>query len=87
MFLTSYALDSSTFREHGPVRTTDGDRLLFAESLVADDAGTLYSSGWVECRDRAAWARDRAERAIAASGECRGETYRMMLLQIPRGAR
>ncbi len=69
------------------MQTRDGDRLLFAESLTADHAGTLHTSGWVECRDRAAWARDRAERAIAASGECRGETYRMMLLQIPQGAR
>jgi hypothetical protein len=83
-YLVSYDLDRGTVAEHGPILTDGGDRVLFAESLAAGPRGDLYTVGWVEVAEAdPAWPRYRRLRAEAASGECRGEVYRMMLLRIP----
>ena len=82
-YLVSYDLDRHAFREHGPLCTDRGERVLFAESLAADARGDLYTVAWVEVADPALLPRYRRLRRQASNAECRGEIYRMMLLRLP----
>ncbi len=81
-YLTSYDVDRGQFREHGPIYTGAGARVLFAESLAFDRHDSLYTVAWVEVLDpeeRLVCSRLRAQGSPPLS---RGETYRMMLLRI-----
>jgi hypothetical protein len=81
--LLSWNLATGRFREHGPIRTASGERVLFAESLAVDRTGALYTMGWVEVADAGERRRYARLRSEGSNGECRGEVYRMMLLRIP----
>jgi hypothetical protein len=80
-YLVSYDLGRGEFREHGPIRTEAGERVLFAESLCAGPRGELYAMGWVEVTGEDL-PRYRRLRAQASNGECHGEVYRMLLLRL-----
>ena len=81
-YLTSYDIDRGRFRQHGPIETDAGDRVLFAESLTVDTHGNLYALAGVEVSDPAERPRYRRLRAEAAPPVSQNEVYRMMLLRI-----
>lgn len=85
-WLTSYDIDNGIFREHGPLETTAGERVLMAESLAADPHGNLYSLAWVEPVEPAARASCDELRRRASPPLPRARVYQMMLLRIDRAA-
>lgn len=85
-YLLSWNLATGQFREHGPIRTASGERVLFAESLAIDRTGALYTMAWVEVANAAERRRYARLRTGGSNGECRGEVYRMMLVRIPAEA-
>ena len=85
-WLTSYDIDNGIFREHGPLETTAGERVLMAESLAADPQGNLYSLAWVEPVDPAVRASCDELRRQASPPLPRARVYRMMLLRIDRAS-
>jgi hypothetical protein len=68
--------------DYGPVFTTDGRRVFFAESLERGPDGHLYTVAWVEVLDLVRQKEILEFRSVASPGETEGMTYEMLLLRI-----
>jgi hypothetical protein len=84
--LITYAIDSGTFKDHGPLVTHSGQRIFFVESVELGPDGHLYSVAWVETSDPDRKATIQAARSEGAPAETDEVVYEMQLVQLPKWA-
>jgi hypothetical protein len=82
--LMTYAIDSGTLKDHGPLVSSTSQRIFFAESLEIGANGHLYTVAWVESIDPDKMEAIQAARSKAAPTETDEVIYEMQLVQLPK---
>ena len=87
VYLLTYAIDTDTLTNHGPVIGPDDRRVFFTESIALGPDGHLYSVAWVETLDPERMHAIQTSRGDALPAETRDVIYEIQLIRLPEAAR
>ena len=85
--LITYAIDTDTYTDHGPVVGPDDRRVFFTESVTIGQDGHLYSVAWVETVDPVRIAAIQDSRGDDLPAETRDVIYDIQLIRLPEATR
>lgn len=83
LYLLTYDIDSGKLDDHGPVFSSDGRRVFFAESLAIGPDDHLYTVAWVEVVDPG----QAREDGGTGPEETAAADYQILLTRLPKWTR